>query len=52
MLLDIILEINKEKLDNMIFEQENYQNILAQSQKVDKYVSSKFRLMNPALKSS
>ncbi len=47
MLLDIILEINKRKLDNMIENDESYQKLLVQSRKLDKYVSNKFRLINP-----
>lgn len=46
MLLDIILEINKMKLDDMILSNEAYQTILIQSQKVDKYVADKFKLIN------
>lgn len=46
MLLDIILEINKKILENMISNNEEYQKILVQSRKVDKYVASKFKLIN------
>lgn len=46
MLLDIILEINKMKLDDMISSNEAYKTVLVQSQKVDKYVVDKFKLIN------
>ena len=46
MLLDIILEINKMKLDDMILSNEGYRTIIIQSQKLDKYVVDKFKLIN------
>lgn len=47
MLLDIILEINKAKLENLISNNAKYQDILKQSCKLDKYVVAKFKILNP-----
>lgn len=47
MLLDVLLDINKNKLERMILGKEEYQDIVNQSQKLDKYVQDKFLLMNP-----
>ena len=41
MLLDLLIKINKIKLDNMISENKNYEIILKQSQKLDKYITKK-----------
>ena len=47
MLLDVLLDINKNKLESMILGDAQYQEIVNQSQKLDKYVQDKFLLMNP-----
>lgn len=47
MLLDILIDINKNKLESMILGKEQYQKIVKQSQKLDKYVHDKFLLINP-----
>lgn len=47
MLLDILIDINRIKLENMILGKAEYQEIVNQSQKLDKYVLDKFLLINP-----
>jgi len=47
MLLDVLLDINKNKLESMILSEAQYPDIVNQSQKLDKYVQDKFLLMNP-----
>lgn len=47
MLLDILIDINRNKLENMILGKAEYQEVVNQSQKLDKYVLDKFLLMNP-----
>lgn len=46
MLLDIIIKINRQKLDNMILNHEEYDDIVKQSQKLDKYISDSIVLIN------
>ena len=41
MILDLLIKINKTKLDNMISNNEDYESILKQSQKLDKYITEK-----------
>lgn len=47
MLLDILLDINKNRLESMILSKAKYPDIVNQSQKLDKYVQDKFLQMNP-----
>ena len=47
MLLDILLDINRNKLENMILGKAKYPDIVNQSQKLDKYVQDKFLQLNP-----
>lgn len=47
MLLDVLLDINKNKLESMILSEAQYPDIVNQSQKLDKYVQDKFLIMNP-----
>ena len=42
-MLDLILKYHKRKLDNMIEKGYNYDKILKQSQKVDKYINRKMK---------
>ena len=47
MILDLLIKINKTKLNNMISRNEDYEIILKQSQKLDKYITEKtIELMN------
>lgn len=41
MVLDLFIKINKIKLNRMISNDENYDLILKQSQKLDKYITQK-----------
>ena len=41
MMLDLLIKINKFILDNMISRNLNYEIILKQSQKLDKYITKK-----------
>lgn len=41
MLLDLLIKINKIKLEAMISKEENYAMIVKQSQKLDKYITKK-----------
>ena len=41
MVLDLLIKINKIKLDNMISKNVDYEIILNQSQKLDKYITKK-----------
>ena len=41
MLLDLLIKINKIKLNRMISKNLDYQIILKQSQKLDKYITEK-----------
>jgi len=41
MLLDLLIEINKLRLNNMISKKVDYEIILKQSQKLDKYITAK-----------
>lgn len=47
MILDLLIKINKDKLNKMIEENEDYESILKQSQKLDVYITQKtIELMN------
>lgn len=41
MILDLLIKINKIKLNNMISKDKDYEIILKQSQKLDKYITKK-----------
>lgn len=41
MILDLLIRLNKVKLNKMIEQNEDYENILKQSQKLDKYIAQK-----------
>ncbi len=41
MILDLLIKFNKIKLNKMITKNENYEIILNQSQKLDKYITKK-----------
>lgn len=41
MILDLLIKINKIRLNKMISKNENYEIILKQSQKLDKYITKK-----------
>jgi len=41
MMLDLLIKINKDKLNKMISENLDYDLILKQSQKLDKYITEK-----------
>lgn len=41
MVLDLLIKINKIKLNKMIEHNENYESILMQSQKLDTYITKK-----------
>ena len=41
MILDLLIKINKIKLNYMISKNMKYENILRQSQKLDKYITRK-----------
>ena len=41
MILDLLIRLNKVKLNKMIEQNENYETILRQSQKLDKYITEK-----------
>lgn len=41
MILDLLIKINKIKLNKMISKNKNYEIILKQSQKLDKYITLK-----------
>ena len=41
MILDLLIKINKIKLNNMISKEKDYEIILKQSQKLDKYITKK-----------
>ena len=42
-MLDLLLNYHKRKLDNMIEKEYNYDKILKQSQKVDRYINKKMK---------
>lgn len=42
-MLDLILKYHKRKLNNMILKNYNYDKILKQSQKLDKYINKKMK---------
>lgn len=42
-MLDLLLNYHKRKLDNMISKNYEYDKILKQSQKVDKYINRKMK---------
>lgn len=47
MILDLLIKLNKVKLNKMIEQNENYEIILRQSQKLDTYITEKtIRLIN------
>ena len=47
MILDLLIKLNKVKLNKMIEQNENYETILRQSQKLDIYITEKtIRLIN------
>lgn len=47
MILDLLIKINKDKLNKMIERNEDYENILKQSQKLDIYITEKtIKLIN------
>ena len=47
MILDLLIKINKNKLNQMIEQNEDYESILRQSQKLDSYITQKtIRLIN------
>ena len=51
MILDLLIKINKFKLNNMISKNKNYEIILKQSQKLDKFITKKtFYLIKKASK--
>lgn len=41
MMLDLLIKINKNKLNKMISQNKDYTLILKQSQKLDKYITQK-----------
>ena len=41
MFLDLLIKINKKKLEAMISKEEEYSKIVKQSQKLDKYITKK-----------
>ena len=41
MKLDLLIKVNKTRLNNMISNNEDYEVILKQSQKLDKYITKK-----------
>ena len=41
MILDLLIRLNKIKLNKMIEQNEDYENILKQSQKLDTYITQK-----------
>ena len=41
MILDLLIKINKNKLDNMISNNFDYEVVLKQSQKLDRYITKK-----------
>ena len=41
MILDLLIKINKKKLNKMIEQNKEYENILRQSQKLDTYITEK-----------
>ncbi len=41
MMLDLLIKINKDKLNKMISQNKDYTLILKQSQKLDKYITQK-----------
>jgi hypothetical protein len=41
MILDLLIKVNKVKLNKMIEQNEDYENILRQSQKLDTYITQK-----------
>ncbi len=41
MILDLLIRINKDKLNKMIEQNEDYESILIQSQKLDTYITKK-----------
>ena len=47
MILDLLIKINKLKLNKMIEQNDDYESILRQSQKLDTYITQKtIRLIN------
>lgn len=47
MILDLLIKINKKKLNQMVEQNEDYESILRQSQKLDVYITQKtIRLIN------
>ena len=47
MILDLLIKINKNKLNKMIEQDEKYEYILKQSQKLDTYITEKtIKLIN------
>jgi len=48
-LLNILILINKRKLESMILAKDDYSEILKQSQKLDVLIVRKFRIMNRAI---
>ena len=47
MILDLLIRLNKIKLNKMIEQNENYETILRQSQKLDTYITAKtIKLIN------
>ena len=51
MILDLLIKLNKVKLNKMIEQNENYETILRQSQKLDTYITQKtIRLINKSKK--
>ena len=51
MILDLLIKLNKTKLNKMIEQNENYETILRQSQKLDTYITEKtIRLINKSNK--
>ena len=52
MVLDLLIKLHKVKLNKMIEQNENYETILRQSQKLDTYITEKtIRLINKKTKS-
>lgn len=53
MILDLLIKLNKLKLNKMIEQNENYEIILRQSQKLDRYITEKtIRLINKSNKTT
>ena len=51
MILDLLIKINKNKLNKMIEKNRNYEVILKQSQKLDTYITEKtIKLINKSKK--